>query len=389
MTIRWPGTGCYWLPPRTLTLVLLAPPSAPPLVWRSLVPRPEVVVSLTDSPRSSLPMRLTATGVAAYCLIFPLGQLSLIAAVGSGQPGAYGFRLPQTGWALAATAAYTPLYIRHTLYFVRGRRPPHAAWTLAALAVIIGGAAPLAGSEWLPSFFALTVSLLITVPWRWSLPGVAALIAAQVPLALTLTIPATPSPVSYFPVTLLWRTAAVFIPVWLVGTVGQLDQARRELAQNAVLRERLQLDDRLRVTLGTALASIVARGQRSAALAEADPASARPELAALAETSRSTLADARRLLSALHQPSLWAELETAASLLTAAGLPTRLVRVVDDPPAEASPAFRAELRSATIRLLRDEAARACVITVTAVNGQLLLRVQVSDKNLAALEVPAP
>ena len=257
------------------------------------------------------------------------------------------------------------------------------------MAAIIGGAAPLAGSEWLPSFFALTVSLLITAPWRWSLPGVAVLAAAQVPLALALTTPVVPAAASYFPVTLLWRTAAVFVPVWLVGTVGQLDKARRELAQNAVLRERLQLDDRLRVTLGAALASIVARGQRSTALAEADPAAARPELAALAETSRSALADARRLLSALHRPSLWAELETAASLLTAAGIPTRLALPAGDPPADVCPAFRAELRSATARLLRDDAARACLIAVTSVDGQLQLGIRVGGKSLAAPEVPAP
>jgi two-component system sensor histidine kinase DesK len=325
-------------------------------------------------------MRLTVTGVVAYCLIFPLGQLGLITA---DTPG-----LRQAGWALAATVAYAPLYIRHVLYFVEGRRPPRTAWTLAAMAAIIGGAAPLAGSYWLPSFFALTVSLLITVPWRWSLPGVAFLAAVQVPLVLALGA-AFPAATSYFPVTLLWRTAAVFVPVWLVGTLGQLERARRELAQNAVLRERLHLDDRLRVTLGAALASIVASGQRSAALAEADPAAARPELAALAETSRSTLADARRLLSALHRPSLSDELETAASLLNAAGIPTRLVVPVGDPPADVSPAFRAELRSATARLLRDEAARACLIAVTSVDGQLRLGIRIGDKSLAALEVLVP
>ena len=380
MTIRWPETGLHRLPPRALASVFQARPTAPALSWRRRVPRPEVVISLTDSSRSSLPMRLTVTGVTAYCLIFPLAQLCVITAISAG------FR--QAWWALAATVAYAPLYIRHVLYFVQGRRPPRAAWTLAAMAVIIGGAAPLAGSFWLPSFFALTVSLLITVPWRWSLPGVAALTAAQLPLALALT-PVTPAATSYFPVTLLWRTAAVFVPVWLVGTVGQLEKARRELAQNAVVRERLDLDDQLRLTLGAALASIVARGQQSAALAESDPASARPELAALAGTSRATLAEARRLLSALHQRSLWAELETAASLLTAAGLPTRVARPGGDPPAQVSPAFRAELRSATARLLRDETARACVITVTAADGQLRLGIRVTDTTLPQLEVPAP
>ena len=113
MTIRWPGAGCNWLPPRALTPFFLAPPSFRPLAWWRLVPRPEVVVSLASSARSSLPMRLTATGVIGYCLIFPLGQLGLITANTAG--------LRQAGWALAATVAYAPLYIRHVLYFVEGR----------------------------------------------------------------------------------------------------------------------------------------------------------------------------------------------------------------------------------------------------------------------------
>ena len=122
MTIRWPGAKGCWLPPRAATLIFLAPPSFRPLAWRSLVSRPEAVVSLTDSTRSSLPMRLTVTGVAAYCLIFPLAQLCLITAISAG--------FGRAGWALAATVAYAPLYIRHVLYFVQGRRPPRAAWTL-------------------------------------------------------------------------------------------------------------------------------------------------------------------------------------------------------------------------------------------------------------------
>jgi two-component system, NarL family, sensor histidine kinase DesK len=339
-----------------------------------------MVISLTSSTRARLPARLTAAGAAAYCLIFPLGQLGLITASN------YGFR--QAGWALAATVAYVPLYIRHVLYFVQGRRPPHAAWTLAIMAAIIGAAAPAAGSEWLPSFFAVTVSLLITVPWRWSLPGVAVLTAAQVPLAVALHSD-VPAATSYFPATLLWRTAAVFVPVWLAGTVGQLEKARRELAQDAVLRERLNLDDRLRATLGAALASIVARGERAAALADVGPAVARPELAALVETSRHTLTDARRLLSALHQPPLWAELETAASLLTAAGIPTQLTLPAADPPADVSTDLRAELRSATARLLRDDTAGACQIAVTTVGGQLRLSIRSGGQSVAELEAPAP
>ena len=87
------------------------------------------------------------------------------------------------------------------------------------------------------------------MPWRWSLPGVAFLAAAQAPLVRALGA-AFGAAASYFLVTVLWRTAAVFVQVWLAGTVGQLERARRELAQNAVLCERLHLDDRLQERWG-------------------------------------------------------------------------------------------------------------------------------------------
>jgi two-component system sensor histidine kinase DesK len=378
MTVRWPRPGRLALVSRGAVLAL---PAWPPLPWPRSDPRPEGMVRVAASAPSSLPMRLTATGVAAYCLVFPLTQVGVIA--GDGQH----LELGRAGWALAATAAYVPLYLRQILSFVRGRRAPRAGWSLAALAGIIGAATPLAGESWLPGFFALAVAVLVTAPWRWSLPAVAALAAAQVPLALVLA-GHTAALLSYYPITLLWRTAAVFVPVWLAGTARQLEDVRRELAQDAVLRERLALDARLRVTLGAALASIAASGQRSAALAPADPAAAGRELAALARTSRSTLADARRLLSGLHEPALRAELETAAGLLTAAGIPTRLVLPAGSGPERSSPDFRAELRSTTARLLRDETLRGCVITVTPAGGQLRLSIRVSDQSLAALEVPA-
>lgn len=386
MTLRWPGARCYGPAPCGHALALLAPQSLPPLRWPRLVPRPEAAVNLGSSARSSPLTRLSPVAVAVYCMVFPLGQIGVVLEAGTRRE--YG----HAAWALAASAAYAPIYLRHVLYFIRGLRPPGALWSLAALAGIIGGALPLAGGGWLPSFFALAVALLITLPWQWSLPGVAVLTAAQVPLALALAT-LQPAAAYYFPATLLWRTAAVFVPVLLARTVRQLDSARRELAQDAVLRERARLDARLRLTLGTALASIVAGGQRSARLAGADPPAAGRELAALAQTSRTTLADARRLLSGLHQPPLDAELETAASLLTAAGIPTRLALPAGDEdggglPARASAAFRAELQSATARLLRDEGARACLISVTAAGGQLRLAVLVSDTGPAALEVPA-
>jgi two-component system, NarL family, sensor histidine kinase DesK len=362
---------------------IIAPLSFQVLPWRSVDSRREVVVSLADSTPPALLARLTPTGVAAYCMVFPVISVGVLAA---SNPG-----FTRAGWAIAATCVFSPLYLRHVLYFIRGLRPPAAGWTLTAMTIVMFAAVPLAGGWWLPMFFALTVSLLTALPWRWSLPGAAVLVVAQVPLALEFPAPEFPvvaTEPSYFVLNLLWRAAAVFVPLWLVRAVRQLDAARRELAEATVLRERLDVEARLRGTVGAALGSIAARGQRVAGLAQGDPGSAGPELAALIETSRGALAETRRLLSGLHRPSLRAELETAASLLTAAGIDTRLALPAGDPPASASAAFRSQLRSATARLLRDESARICVLALTSAGGQARLDIRVDGKHLASMEVAA-
>lgn len=361
----------------------VAPRSFRALPWRSVDSRPEVVVSQADSTSPVLLARLTPMGIAAYCMVFPLISVGVLA---SSNPG-----FTRAGWAIAATALFSPLYLRHVMYFIRGLRPPKAALTLTAMTAVMFGAVPLAGGWWLPMFFALAVCLLTALPWRWSLSGVAVVVVAQVPLALAFPAPDFPvvaSEPSYFVLDVLWRTSAVFVPLWLVRAVRQLDAVRRELAEAAVLRERLHVDERLRDTVGAALASIAARGQRAAALALGGPDSAGPELGALIGTSRGALAETRRLLSGLHQPSLRAELETAASLLTAAGIGTRLSLPAGEPPGNVSAAFRSQLRSATARLLRDESARTCVITLTSASGQARLDIQADGKHLASMEVTA-
>jgi signal transduction histidine kinase len=351
------------------------------LHWWPGVPGRPVVVSLTGTAQPRMLTRLAIAGTVVYCLVFPLLQIGVIASTRNGAP-------VRALWAALATAAFLPLYVRHILYFVRGLRAPAPGWTLAAMAILIIGTTPLAGSEWLPTYFAVGVVMLIVLPWRWSLPGLAALAVISVPFALALPI-IIPSPGAYFVTTLLWRTSAVFVPVWLVSAVRQLERARHELAEDAVLRERQRVDAELRDTLGVALASIVARGQRSTALAGSDPVAAGPQLAALVETSRGTLADTRRVLSGYHQPSLWAELETAAALLAAAGIATRLALPAGDPPDIVDAEFRSGLRSTTARLLRDDSARSCVITVWSDHGQMRLDVTVDDQHRASMAVSAP
>ncbi len=271
-------------------------------------------------------------------------------------------------WALAAVAAYLPLHVRHVWCATHARRPPGGAWMMAAMAAIIIGALPLAGSAWVMEFSWLAVSALIVVRRPWSYVIAIGLVAATWPLALLLTL---------------------FVLVWLAAAIRRLHAARLTLAEEAVTRERLRIDGELRRTLAAALESIVARGQRAAAQVGGDRAALEAELRALIEDSRTTLAEARRMVRSYQQVSLRAELDTAAALLTAAGIETRLSLPHGDLPDTIEETLRAALRAALARLLRDGAPPGtCLIMVTREDGQTRLELRTDRGGPDTAEVVA-
>lgn len=319
-----------------------------------------MVITLSDVEWFGRLMRFATPGAMAYAAVFPLVQVGLIAeSTELWRGGGYA----DGAWALLATACLLPLHLRHVQHAARGSRAPGGAVTLAALTLVVVAALPL-GDLWLPTFHVVAVSALLVLRPRWSLPVVAAVVAAQVPLALWLdsALPAAPS---YYAVTVLWRSAAVFVPIWLVGAVRRLEEARRALADEAVVRERLRIDADLRETLGSALETIATQGQRATALVAAgDGEPLEAELQALVAGARHTLARARQLMSGYQRASLSAELDSAATLLGAAGIETRVVLPTDGVPDPADQALRATLRADIARLLRDDTVGGCTITVT-------------------------
>jgi two-component system sensor histidine kinase DesK len=299
--------------------------------------------------------RLADLGIVAYAAVFPLLQVAVICespGLGYG-PGA---------WAAGATAVALPLHLRHVAHALRGTRPPHGGLSLLVVAAAVVAVTPWASGTWLPSYHMVLVSALIVLRPPWSLVAAAVVVAVQAPLAAAVD-EFIPDAVTYYPLTVVWRSASVFVPIWLVATVRQLRATRRALADEAVVRERVRIDDELRETLGTALEAIVHRGGRAAARPPTDPALA-GELEALVQGSRQASADARRLVSSYRSGSLRAELGIAASLLGAAGIRTRLELPPGPLPDVVGEEARNALRSAMARLLRDDAVRACVIRVS-------------------------
>jgi two-component system sensor histidine kinase DesK len=313
--------------------------------------------------------RLAIPAALVYGSVFPLVQLGVAVTYPDGSR--------EVSWPLAvtATAAYLPLHLRHVSWAARGERPPAGGWTLAALAVVVTAALPFVGSHWLPVFAVVAADAMFVLAWPRSLLVAGGVVAAQVPLALAVDSP-LPDAASHYVFSVWWWTASLFAPIWLLGAIGQLQEARQSLAEEAVVRERLRIDGEIRRTVSAALDSIATRGQRATMLVVDDDLEvAASEVRELVEGSRRSLVEVRRVINGYQQPPLDAELETAAALLTAAGITTR-VEMPDHPlPSVPDPTVRSELRAATAEILRDSSAQACVITVSSENGQLRVTVR--------------
>ena len=116
------------------------------------------------------------------------------------------------------------------------------------------------------------------------------------------------------------------------------EQARAEEARHAVADERLRIAQELHDVLGHSLGVIALQAGVGAHVIDVDPQEAKAALEAISRTSRSSLAEVRRILGALrtdtggtgyHPPPGLDALDALAAQLTGAGLPVR-VHVLGD-----------------------------------------------------------
>ncbi|WP_143044284.1 hypothetical protein [Nonomuraea jiangxiensis] len=319
--------------------------------------------------RSDRAVRLAPVGAVACAGLLPLLQVALA------------FSYPgndvRTGlWSLAVTVVYLPLHLRHVWYAARGVRLPAGGWTFAAMAVVILAATPLAGNMWPRAYAGLAASAVLVLPGPWSFVVYLSLVIAAAPASLLLGLPWNAAP--WLTLSVLSGSGAVLLLVWLSAALVRLQSARQVLAQRAVAQERRRIDDDLRRTLGNALESLAARGARAADLLQTPPgrrAELVAELSGLADDSRRTLAEARQRVRGYRRPSLRAELDTAATLLSAAGIETRLRLPRTGIPDTIAPEPRAALRATVTRLLGSEGVSACTITAAVSTDGVRLEVR--------------
>lgn len=249
---------------------------------------------------------------------------------------------------------FTVVYLRVMGQLGRPRalRPEFAATAVLAIALAVGF-----GPGWAGLMIYVAAAAAATLPGRWVWPAVigAAVVCLAVPLAS-----GDPGLLFLSPICLL-TAFGIRGTSYLITVNRELQEAREELARNAVTEERLRFARDLHDLLGHSLSLIALKSELARRLAEADPARARQEMADVEAAARRALAEVRDAVSGYRQVTCAQALAEARSALTGAGIDVRLPARVPALPGTVDAALGWVVREATTNVLRHS--RAGTVTI--------------------------
>jgi signal transduction histidine kinase len=173
-------------------------------------------------------------------------------------------------------------------------------------------------------------------------------------------------------------TTNIGLVVWAItrlrSMVSQLHDARSELAELAVTKERLRFARDLHDLLGFSLSAITLKSELSRRLIGRDDERARRELDEILQISRQALADVRAVSSSYRELSLATEKESARALLAAADIDVRMNLEECELPQEVRTTLATVLREGVTNLLRHSKAEHCEITLVRGDDRLTLAI---------------
>jgi len=281
--------------------------------------------------------------------------------------------------ALALLAGLVQL--RHSLAAADGMRPRYWRWSLLLLVVIAYAPAGVLGSRWATLQWYVLGSLAILLPLRVALLLDAALAAAHATWFTIISARPTFPPSQFVFAFSYWGAVQVLGVGGLYGAtrlarlVDELRDARAELAELAIERERLRISRDLHDLLGQSLSAVSLKGDLAIGLLERnDIRRAADEIESLVSVARSALRD---VLDVAHREppiALSSEIDRAADLLSSIGTETH----VDMSAGTLSPAvdelFAWALREGVTNVLRHSSATTCSIRIARGDGGLCLEI---------------
>ena len=272
------------------------------------------------------------------------------------------------------------LQLRHSFAAARGERPRHWPWTLLALAALVYVPMVWLSWRWYTTLWFVIASAAMLLPHR----PAALVIAVQVCIAILLhhppwawegLHPATLSwIVVYLSAILLMGGTCLYAAARLVRVVDELYDARAELAQVAVDRERLRISRDLHDLLGSSLSAVSLKGDLALRLLGSDPQAARSEIASLTRLARNALRDVRGVTRGQPKASYRAEIDGAAALLAAAGISAHIDADLPQLSPPVDDVLGWAVREGVTNILRHSEAETCSITARRQAGRIRLEI---------------
>jgi two-component system sensor histidine kinase DesK len=154
----------------------------------------------------------------------------------------------------------------------------------------------------------------------------------------------------------------------------ELSEARAELAETAVARERERFARDLHDLLGHSLSVIAIKAELARRLAPVDGERAAAEVADIESVARQALAEVREAVSGYRRPTLAVELEGARVALEAAGIEAEVERGPAELGEEVEAVLGWAVREGATNVIRHSAARHCQVRLMADDGRAELEV---------------
>ncbi|MEU5990251.1 histidine kinase [Spirillospora sp. NPDC047418] len=151
----------------------------------------------------------------------------------------------------------------------------------------------------------------------------------------------------------------------LFTVIGMLRDAREELAEAAVARERLRFSRDLHDLLGHTLSLMVVKAQAVRRVAARDPAVAAEQAADIETVGRRALDEVRQAVGGYRGRGLAGELDAARTALSDAGVDAAVRRTGPAPPPDADALLGWAVREGVTNVIRHSGAAHCEITVRA------------------------
>ncbi|WP_084962332.1 sensor histidine kinase [Thermoactinospora rubra] len=215
-------------------------------------------------------------------------------------------------------------------------------------------------------------ALLSLVPLRAAVPLVGVMALYQ--FGVLAYLAGYPDVGLQYALNVLLTSTVIYALARLVRVTAELEQARADLAEAAVLKERLRISRDLHDGLGRSLTAIALKGDLAARLLERDPASARTEVGELVAVAREAAQDVRQVARGYRELSLAGEAHRGAALLEASGVACQVNLADVRLPRAAEEALAWSVREAVTNVLRHSRATTCSITTSAGGSAVRLEV---------------